>query len=45
MKKIKNVYWYIGIGVIAVIFFFVPLKEGVTLFQYLKDYTPAISLE
>lgn len=43
--KIKKMYWFLGIGVIAVIFFFVPLKEGVTAFQYLKNYSPAISLE
>lgn len=34
----KRTYWFIGIGVIAIIFFVVPLMEGkVTPYQYTRN--------
>lgn len=34
----KKIYWYIGIGAIALIFFMVPIMEGgITPFAYVKN--------
>ena len=33
----KKMYWYIGIGVIAIVFFTVPIYNNLTPFQYIKN--------